>query len=136
VIYIDTSAFYAVMDHDDKFHKQAKATWTEILSEELNEQLLTSNYVLVECFALLQSRLGLPAARTFQEDILPVVQIHWVSQEDHTSAIQTVLAAGRRRLSLVDCSSFLVMRRLGTHTAFAFDSHFSEQGFTVLPENG
>ncbi len=135
MIFIDTSAFYAVMDRDDEFHKQAKASWTKILSEESDEQLITSNYVLVESFALLQSRLGLSAVRTFYEDILPVVQAHWISQEDHAGAIQTVLAAGRRRLSLVDCSSFHVMRRLSTHTAFAFDQHFSEQGFTVLPEN-
>ncbi|WP_295431562.1 hypothetical protein [uncultured Thiodictyon sp.] len=37
----------------------------------------------------------------------------------------------RRRLSLVDCSSFQVMRRLAVSEAFTFDKHFSGQGFRV-----
>jgi predicted nucleic acid-binding protein len=65
--------------------------------------------------------------------ILPIVRMEWVSEEDHRGAIQAVLAAGRRELSLVDCTSFLVMRRLGLKTAFAFDRDYTEQGFETLP---
>jgi predicted nucleic acid-binding protein len=36
-------------------------------------------------------------------------------------------------LSLVDCTSFQVMRQLGIDTAFAFDEHFAEQHFTCIP---
>jgi len=43
------------------------------------------------------------------------------------------LATGKRKLSVVDCISFIVMRQQQTETAFAFDAHFSEQGFTVVP---
>jgi predicted nucleic acid-binding protein len=42
-----------------------------------------------------------------------------------------MLAAGRRRLSLTDCVSFEVMRRSESATAFAFDTHFTEQGFSL-----
>ena len=38
-----------------------------------------------------------------------------------------------RQLSLVDCTSFVVMRQIGIDDVFAFDRHFAEQGFTVLP---
>ncbi|MDP2857839.1 MAG: VapC toxin family PIN domain ribonuclease, partial [Bacillota bacterium] len=44
-----------------------------------------------------------------------------------------LLTAGRRNLSLVDCVSFDVMRRLGMEKAFAFDAHFAEQGFQCMP---
>lgn len=43
-----------------------------------------------------------------------------------------MLVAGRRDLSLVDCSSFVTMRRLGIKKAFALDEHFREQGFELL----
>ncbi|RME55690.1 MAG: VapC toxin family PIN domain ribonuclease, partial [Caldilineae bacterium] len=43
-----------------------------------------------------------------------------------------VVGANRRGLSLVDCTSFVVMQQLGIDTAFAFDNHFKEQGFTLL----
>ena len=39
----------------------------------------------------------------------------------------------RRQLSLVDCISFDVMHRHGIRWAFAFDSHFKEQGFVCPP---
>lgn len=98
-----------------------------------SELLLTSNYVVIESFALVQSRLGMKAARSFAEDVLPALELEWVTLDDHRGAVHAVLAANRRNLSLVDCSSFQVMRRLGVRSAFAFDQHFREQGFRVLP---
>jgi len=52
--------------------------------------------------------------------------------ELHRVAIDAWLEASRRRLSLVDCTSFEVMRRLDLRQVFAFDGHFDEQGFEVL----
>ena len=40
-----------------------------------------------------------------------------------------LLAAQRRKLSLVDCVSFAVMRLRGSQVAFAFDQHFAEERF-------
>jgi len=34
--------------------------------------------------------------------------------------------------TLVDCTSFEVMRSRSITTAFAFDEHFEEQGFATL----
>ena len=55
------------------------------------------------------------------------------SEEQHRAGMEAVLAAARKRLSLVDCMSFQVMRRRGLSTAFCFDSHFQEQGFVMSP---
>ena len=38
-----------------------------------------------------------------------------------------------RDVSLVDWTSFEVMRRLGIEQAFAFNDDFAAQGFGVLP---
>lgn len=34
--------------------------------------------------------------------------------------------------SLVDCTSFVVMKRLGLSRAFAFDAHFVERGYELI----
>ena len=130
-VFIDTSAFYALLDRDDENHLKAKNLWRGIL--EHRDMLMTSNYVLVETFALLQHRLGTEAVRGFQDDIVPVVHIEFVTLELHRSGVSAFLAASRRNLSLVDCVSFEVMRALGVKKVFAFDAHFREQGFTVEP---
>jgi predicted nucleic acid-binding protein len=130
--FIDTSAFYALLDRDDRNHQKGKKAWMEMLAEP--PILVTSNYVLVETFALLQSRLGLEAVRKFQEDVIPIVQVEFVTPEMHRAGTAALLSAGRRGLSLVDCVSFEVMRDSGVKVAFAFDPHFKEQGFDVIPK--
>jgi predicted nucleic acid-binding protein len=130
-IYVDTSAFLSVLNANDRYHGVAKSTWEKLLLE--GTQLYLNNYVLIETFTLLQSRFGLEAVRLFQSDILPVVEIAWVDEAIHNPAVSAQLAANRRSLSLVDCTSFETMRQLGLSAVFALDSHFKEQGFDVIP---
>lgn len=129
--FADTSALYAVLDADDDFHARAADTLDALLTED--EAIVTTNYVLVETFALVQARLGMDAVRALADRLLPAVRTIWVTEEDHRGAVQGLLSADRRDLSLVDCTSFLVMRRLGLRSAFAFDDDFRAQGFEQLP---
>lgn len=129
-IFIDTSAFYALLDRDDENHRKAKNAWALLLRNE--NVLLTSNYVLVETFALIQHRLSIEAVRGLQNNILPLVNVEFVSAELHRSAVSAILSASRRNLSLVDCVNFEMMRTLEIRSVLAFDPHFKEQGFHVL----
>jgi predicted nucleic acid-binding protein len=130
-IYIDTSAFLALLDADAPQHAIAKPTWVTLLQQ--GEHLFSTNYVLLETIALAQRRLGLKAVQTMQIDFGPVLSIHWIDQISHSAGMAALFAANRRQLSLVDCTSFHVMRQLGIDTVFAFDQHFAQQGFTCIP---
>ena len=131
-IFIDTAAFLAVLNRNDQFHQPARDTWDEIL--ESDSTLFSSNYIILETTALLQHRFGIEAVRLFESDILPVLEIVWVDKDIHMQAMSGLLVANRRNLSLVDCTSFEIMRQIGIEAVFTFDPHFSEQGFTVFPE--
>jgi predicted nucleic acid-binding protein len=128
-VFVDTSAFYAVLDRDDDNHASAKATWGRLLSSRAG--LFTNNYVLLETYALLQNRLGVAALRAFQQDAVPLLEVDWISAQRHYGAVEAALAAQRRKLSVVDCASFQSMREHGVNVAFCFDEHFREQGFTM-----
>ena len=130
-IFIDTSGFIAMLDADDAFHAMAAKTWTDILTSQ--EALVTTNYVLVETCALVQHRLGTQAVKLFQEDVVPVLSIHWIDKTMHYAAISVMLSTRRKKLSLVDCVSFAAMRFLGITTVFTFDKHFKEQEFNCIP---
>jgi predicted nucleic acid-binding protein len=130
-VFVDTSAFFALLDRDDANHGKAKKAWSDLIGSD--RTLMTSNYVIVESSALIQHRLGVEALRGFYEDVLPLINIEWIGESTHRSGMSALLAASRRRLSLVDCVSFEVMREAGVRTAFAFDPHFEEQGFLGLP---
>ena len=129
--FVDTSALLAVIDVDDRNHKRAKKLWSKLISS--GEVLICTNYILVETFALVQHRFGMKAVRVLEDDIIPVFTVEWVDEAIHKAAVSGLLAATRRKLSLVDCTSFEVMRRLGVRKTFVFDPHFKEQGFTCVP---
>ena len=129
--FVDTSAFYAVLDRSDTNHIPAHVTWRRLIEGDF--VLVTSNYVLLETASLLQGRLGIEAVRTFHGDIVPLLQIEWVTEASHRAAAEVSLTAARPKLTVVDCVSFQVMRQCGADVAFCFDEHFREQGFKVLP---
>lgn len=129
--FVDTSAFFALLDADDAHQARAHAHLQETLATGID--LLTHEYVVVETTALVQRRLGLGALGRFVDDLLPLVEVAWVDETLHVEAREALLAAGRRNVSLVDWTSFLVMRRHGVRRAFTFDADFGTEGFEVLP---
>lgn len=131
-IFVDSSALIAILNADDRFHEAARTEWNRVVNDEAT--LWTSNYVVVEASALVQRRMGLDGLSALHDTLLPVIQIDWVDAAVHQTAVAVVFAARRRELSLVDCSSFQIMRRLGIDTVLTFDPHFGDQGFRVVPE--
>ena len=130
MVFVDTSALLSVLSSTDREHLKARDIWLRILSSD--DELVTSNYVLVETTAILQNRLGLDAVRVFEQEVVPALRVEWIDKATHGTAVSAVLASGRRKLSLVDCTSFEILRRLGIEQVFAFDPHFAEQGFALL----
>lgn len=131
MIFVDSSAFLAVIKVDDANHSLAKKQWRNLL--HAGEILFTNNYIVVESLAILQKRSGVSTVQNLQRNFLSLVQVDWVEEEQHDQALKTVLELNRRRLSLVDCTAFQTMRRLRIETAFTFDSHFREEGFKIIP---
>ncbi|MCL5736219.1 MAG: PIN domain-containing protein [Actinobacteria bacterium] len=130
-VFLDTSALFAAFDTHDSMHPAVAAAWEVLLSSGC--PLHTTNYVAVELITLLQRRFGPHAVDALTSYVLPWVNFTWVVESLHVQAMASLMAARRRDLSLVDCASFVVMRRLGLRRAFTLDRHFEEQGFEVLP---
>ena len=130
-VFIDTSAFYAVIDRSDSAHKEAAKAWSILLQDD--NHLITSNYIILETIALLQNRISCTAALLFQNDILGVLDIHWITQTIHELSVELWKNQGRRHLSLVDYSSFILMGQNQCSDAFSLDRHFAEQGYVLWP---
>lgn len=130
-LFVDTSALFALLDGDEPRHSDVAAAWQAVTDDE--RTLFTSNYVLVETFALIQRRLGFEAIQGFADAFIPLLQPVWVDEELHAAAVASLFTAAQRRLSLVDCTSFELMRRLGLTDVLALDADFARQGFNLLP---
>ena len=130
-VFVDTSALVALLDTSEDRHLATAGAWKDLM--QADAWLVTSSYVLVETYALVQRRLGLDATRTLTADIVPLLTVDWVDESVHGAGLAALLTANRRHLSLVDCVSFEVMRRRDLTHALALDSDFSTQGFITLP---
>jgi predicted nucleic acid-binding protein len=128
-VFVDTSGFIALMDADDAYHSQSASAWGKYINE--GRTLCTSDYVRLESWALIQRRLGIQAALDFADLILPACEIIQVGDEGFASSVNEWRLARRRNLSLVDITSFHVMRSHHIIEALSFDSHFAEEGFTT-----
>ena len=128
-VFVDTSGFIALLDADDSFHEKAAITWKSYGEGDIT--FVTSDYVRLESWALIQRRLGAEAALEFADLILPACSILTVREEVFLSSINEWRLARRRKLSLVDVTSFHLMRRHEIQEVFGFDGHFAEEGFLI-----
>jgi uncharacterized protein len=128
--FVDTSFLLALLDEDDDRSGDAATLWSRMAADRA--ALVTTNYVVVETCAVLQRRFGIPAVRRLVRTVLAPVLIEWVTDDAHDLALEALLVAGRRGLSLVDCTSFEVMRGLDVRECLAFDPHFEERGFIIV----
>jgi uncharacterized protein len=130
-IFVDTSAFYAVLDKSDKNHIKA----VNFLKKNVFP-LVTNNLVVIETVNLANARRGHEDAvkigkKFYDEDIVTIINI---VSEDEKKAWQIFKKYVDKKFSLTDCISFAIMDRLKIKQAFAFDIHFSQYGkFSVIP---
>jgi len=129
-VFADTSGLFALLVRNDNCHADARDAFTGMV--ERGVVFCTTNYVLLETSALLQSRVGLKAARRFQHEFVPLLEIAWVDAPLHAKAFRRLELRDRRNLSLVDCVSFVWMEETGVRHAFAYDRHFSAENVSLL----
>jgi predicted nucleic acid-binding protein len=125
-VFVDTSGFYAALDGSDPFCPTAVELFRRA---ELDQwQLMTTNYVVHETWALVQHRLGCDAVEDFLDVLLPSCRVEFVDQSLYALGAQRCRLARQRKLSLTDCISLELMLRLGVTEAIARDVHFDREG--------
>jgi predicted nucleic acid-binding protein len=119
-LFVDTSAFYAILDRDDDANARVK----RILSD--GEHLITTDHVLIESWRLTRSRLGRHAAEGFWRGLRGgPVAIETALPQDLDTAWRIGEAFPDQDFSIVDRTSFAVMERLGIASVVTLDDHFS-----------
>ena len=129
-VFADTSALYAVLVRTESVHDAVRGTFTKLVQG--HRPIWTTSFVVAETIALLQHRIGLSAARDFDEHILQKIRVRWVDEPLYRLGTERLWREDRRHLSLVDCVSLEFMKAEGLTTAFAVDRHFSDAGFRLL----
>ena len=119
-LFVDTSIWYAAADKSETSNLRAKA----ILSA--GEPLVTTDHVLIETWTLIRYRLGRRAAERFWEGLRNgAATIENVGAADLEAAWEIGTSYRDQDFSIVDRTSFSVMRRLGIERAASLDDDFA-----------
>jgi predicted nucleic acid-binding protein len=133
-VFVDTSAWFAVVDDQDAWHVQARRLLQELARQR--RPLLTTNWVAGETYTLMRMRLGHAAAMAFLGRVRtsPLIRIQYVPEAWESSAEELLARFQDQDFSYVDALSCVTMRRLGLTEAFAYDHHFAVAGFVCLQD--
>lgn len=135
-IFVDTWAWYALADAQDRDHELAQLAVEDII--ERKAELVTTNFVLDEATTLIRYKLGHSAALKFRSTIRQLLQdellsIYRISEAQEIAAGDLFERYADQDLSFTDCTSFVVMQELELSEAFTSDHHFLILGFTLVP---
>ncbi|MFV1959448.1 MAG: type II toxin-antitoxin system VapC family toxin [Planctomycetota bacterium] len=123
-LFVDTSVWYAAADAGDAGNDRAH----RVLGG--GERLITTDHVLVEIWTLLHHRIHATAAECFWAGIRGgVAQCEIVRTADLEVAWEIGRAFPDQDFSIVDRTSFAVMRRLGLSRVASFDADFAVYRF-------
>jgi predicted nucleic acid-binding protein len=121
-LFVDTSAFYAIADGDDRHHRDALSVLEDSIG---TDRVITSDHVVVESWLLICSRLGRWAAMGFWDRIsIGVPTIVGITAQDFRRGREIAQEWSDQAFSIVDCTSFALIERLDIRRAFAFDKHY------------
>jgi len=130
-LFVDTSAYFALLDRDDANHSQALAVRDRLIPEGRSH--FTTSFVLAETHALLLNRLSRDIATKFLRDMeQSATTLVWATPADVQHAKAIIYQYDDKDFSLTDATSFAVMERLRIPYTFTFDRHFSQYGLSVL----
>ena len=134
MIFVDTSAWYAVEVEDDVNHEAACKFLSRIASGKHGVSI-TTDYILDETLTLLRSRRDLASASGFIDKIWKSksLRVFWINEDLLEKALNIFRKSDRKSWSFTDCTSFALMRELSVSEAFSFDNHFREAGLQALP---
>lgn len=129
-LFVDTSAWFAFINRADPSHQGVAA-----LLSRFKGRLVTSNFVFDETVSLCRYRLGHRPATSAGEILRSgaIADVIRITAQDEAAAWALFAARPDQRYSFTDCTSFILLRRLGLATVAALDHDFSTEGFEVLP---
>ncbi len=132
-VFLDTSGWIASLDAVDRWHARAVGQYRRL--GEQDRSFVTTDWVIAETgngLSRVKTRRLFPDAvqKFFSSPNCRMVLVVDVLFQE---ALDLYARSDDKTRGLVDCASFVVMRRENIVDAFTTDHHFRQAGFRPLP---
>jgi predicted nucleic acid-binding protein len=129
-VFLDTVGLLALWVVSDQWHADAEAAFSRLLASR--RPYLTTSFVLLECGNAAARRPYRTDVINLRRELLAKGGLIVPTNQDWNDAWAEYDRGRPGDAGIVDCISFVVMRRLGLTEAFTNDQHFTAVGFTNL----
>jgi uncharacterized protein len=133
-VFVDTAGWANLFVATEPYQEQAKKWFQK--SRQQSQELVTTNYVVIELVALLNSPLRVPRTELFKYvdavRTAPYVRLVHIDAAMDEAVWNLLKSREDKAWSFVDGSSFVVMQQLGIQEALTTDHHFEQAGFIRL----
>jgi predicted nucleic acid-binding protein len=137
-LFCDTSGWGNLVDPTQPYHNLATKLYRS--ARDNHQGVITTNYVITELVALFTSPLRIPRSTTiaFIETLKssPYIEVIHIDRSLDQESWELLANRQDKVWSLVDCSSFTVMRQRNISEALTTDHNFEQAGFSRLLKNG
>ena len=141
-LFVDTSGWANLIDISQPYHDLAVQIYHDLAVQiyydrrSQKHKIITTNYIICELVALLSSPLRIPRnkAIAFIQSLKksPYIQIIHIDEKIDLQAWELLTQREDKNWSLVDCSSFVIMKQYGISEALTNDHHFEQAGLIKL----
>ena len=131
-VFVDSGAWIALALSRDPLHAQAREQWDMLRGA--GAKIHTSVPVVIESFTFLERNANRDVAITWKDSIYKpgLVKILACELRDLEQSWGYFLRRDLHKLSAVDATSFVIMKRARIRVAFAFDHHFAMAGYRLV----
>ena len=131
-VFVDSVAWIALLHSADSLHEQTVQSYRKLVTDA--RDFVTTSFVLVEVANALsaQSRRHLAIELEKRLHSTAICELIWIDYELYERSWNLFRDRLDKSWSLVDCSSFVVMRDRQVSEALTADHHFEQAGFTKL----
>lgn len=127
-VFVDTGAWYACFVRSAKDGERFRP-----VLEEYENRLVTSEYVFDELVTLVRRRADHRDAVRAGDALRECSRVVEVTRSDVRAAWKLFVGQSDKGYSFTDCTSFVVMKRMGIDASVTTDAHFAQAGYLVLP---
>ncbi|MBV8926776.1 MAG: PIN domain-containing protein [Bradyrhizobium sp.] len=131
-VFVDSAAWIALALSRDPLHAQAREQWE--LLQDAGAKLHTSIPVVIETFTFLDRNAIRDVALAWKQSVYKrgAVRILACELRDLEQSWEYFRRSDFHKLSAVDATSFVIMKRARIRLAYTFDHHFAVAGFRLV----
>lgn len=138
-IFIDETAWYAIIDSNVSNHNQITENFNSALKE--GTKFFTSNIAMGNAVTLIKLNLSTELSLKFNEILEDshlgnYLRIIWIGRRTQKEAIRQMRKHSQISLQLYDFAHSVLMERRRINTILSERTEFKKLGYRVLPETG